>query len=301
MLKAINLSPGSFSSAFPGTSGVAAQEFLKQPGSCDAVMTWAPTQSNMGPNWWQSSWAQSDTAVEWILGAGKRCFVCVPSSDFTDDAYSNRLQWTCDTIERYPQCSVVVSNEPAFAGINSSDSAQLIRDAAEHAASVKSGSKHLLGPAEATFWGTPNVLKHLLAWTPPKGIRVDVAMHHYYDIVNGGARQTRTALAALTLLVRWHPNLFLTEGGFKYTTHTLPDFDPKNPANPATWAYTDSVSEEALQLRRVPLHFKWCGKQQRIALWANYEYIDSLWGGWASGLIAHDGTPHPLRAVWPKL
>jgi hypothetical protein len=302
MQKALNLTPELLLNRLNGgPNPVDVQRIVKSPDACDSIITWAPSQSNMGPNWWQSSWEQCDQAIEWALSTGKRTYVCISSPNYTDPSdYSLRLGWVCKVIERYPEASIVVSNEPVFAHIDSKTSAQLIKDATEYAASLKSGSKHLLGPAEATFWGTPNVLKHLLTWKPPKNVRVDVAVHHYYDLVNGGARQIRTALASLVPL-RWNPNLFLTEGGFQYHTQKTPGWNIDNPANPATWEYTSRVADEATQQRRVPLHYNWCAKQKRIALWANYEYVDSLWGGWASGLIGHDGTPHPVLPEWLKL
>jgi len=337
MQKAINVTP--FLIANPGPT----QTFLAAPGNADTVITWARSPS-WGPVW--GTWQWPDAAVQWALSHGKRCMVCVTSSDLLPGAgYADRLKLVCDTIDRYPQCSVIVSNEPAFAPdvasasalagatqpghdgtrealaaylagasllgasgprIPASESAQLMKDAAVHAAGLKpgTGSTHLLGPAEATFWGTPNCLKYLWGWTPPKGIRVDVAMHHYYDLVNGGARMTRTALAAMALLRlhgSWRPNLFLTEGGYIYHVGRTPAWSAADPSNPAGYEYLSRAADEAMQLQRMMRFYPWCEKQARIMLWANYEVIDSFSTGWASGLNGHDGTPHLILPHWAVL
>ena len=347
MLKAINVIQ--WLVANPGPT----QDFLATPGNVDTVITWARNPA-WGPTW--GAWEQSDEAVQWALSHGKRCMVCVTSSDLPPGwGYAERRQLVFDTIDRYPECSVIVSNEPSFAPavararslsvaaviddkaiamrpahdgtkealaaylrggpllasaagprIRASESAQLMKDAAEHAAGLKSGtgSTHLLGPAEATFWGTPNCLKYLWGYAPPKGVRVDVAMHHYYDLVNGGARMTRTALAAMKLLRlhgSWRPNLFLTEGGYIFHVGRSPAYNPADPSNPAGYEYLSRAADEAMQLQRIMRFYPWCKKQSQIALWANYEVVDSLSSGWASGPFAHDGTLKLILPHWAGL
>lgn len=247
MLKALNLSPDLLVDGSPPYLGSYAGDYIAEPGVCDAVVTWAPNWIYMHEDpslsaWAKPSWEKTDAAVQKILSAGKRCFVACSSIDASDAAkvnltvdYADRLDWVTRTIERYHECAIIVSNEPTFAGVHHEISAQLMRDTAEYAAGGKAGSRstHLLGPAEADpvvtekdgtqrLGYTPGVLGWLKAWSPPKRVRVDVAMHHYWDGVHGGAVGTRLALKALPDSAAWRPNLFLTEGFFTYATHKLP-------------------------------------------------------------------------------
>ena len=337
MLKTMNLDgPGydSVTSQFVRDSGTNAI-ILPMP-RWDLIQPQAPYFD--GPGYDITQCRQIDEQAAQVLADGRRLLLA-PMAGYPPWSYARRAQKVGKTpgkaarlapddltptgpwarylrfvMQRYPKAIPIVLNEPNFGFIEDAptmgkQTAQMLKTAASVAARV--GCPHILGPAMADTSDprgfTEGVLKALNwpwgkyhGWQPPK-VTVGWAHHPYVDIKRGNVTGIQHVLALLAKY-RWHSGsrIWLTEGGYQYNVHQDPN--PDYSADPATWHYNEPLSaQEHTQLVNVSENYAFCKGTGSVELWAQYGYRDSLWGGWASGLIAYDGTPHPLAAEWAKL
>lgn len=275
MLKALNLPPSELTPE--------AKAFILGSGT-RALITWAP-----GPG---GDWTVPQAQIAWAQQNGLRTLVAVSSHrDMPESAWVTRLR---DVLTRCRNSTVIIQNEPDYAGISVKGCAAQVKAAAIIAR--RAGHPHILACAAATAPYALRVMHALRHWSPPPGVKVGWAHHHYRDVGHGHPWAARMLLAGLRV-TRWDAGreLWLTEGGLIYRTAGGP------PPDPANYRYTHLAQDERRQLHNVTRHYRWCARHGRIALWANYEHVDSLWGGWASGLIAHGGTAHPLAERWKAL
>lgn len=274
MLKALNLPPSELSED--------AKQFIAS--GTQALVTWAPEPG--------ADWTTTLSQIAWAKDAGLRTLVAVSSHrGMPSEVWQMRIRYV---LSRCKDSIVIIQNEPDYAGIPVKDCAAQIRGGTEIAR--QEGHPHLLICAAATAPYALRVMHALRHWSPPVGLKVGWAHHHYRDVRHGRPWAVRMLLAGLRA-TRWDagPKLWLTEGGYIYRTAGGP------PPDPARYRYSDLAADERAQLLNVTRHYRWCERSNRVALWANYEHVDSLWGGWASGLIAHGGTPHPLHERWKAL
>jgi hypothetical protein len=317
MLKTMNL---------PMSEMPAAQAFLLEEGAADAIVLWAPEWAALQPAengpYDLVQLTDLDLWSKWVLEHGKKLLIAVPCA-YPPWSYGARSKkyGTVDTLPpddlhpqgawarylqllffRYPGATLIALNEPDYAFSKDPDAglhtAQMMMCAADVAARCR--HERILGPATATSAFAERVLRWLHNWKPP--VRVGWAHHQYRDVDAGDTREVATVLH---LLEKHHwrdgKKIWLTEGGYIYKT--TQSADPDYHADPATWSYADPLAlQELRQHCSVSHHYHWSrdlrAAQGVVECWANYEYVDAMWGGWASGLVRHDGTPHPLRDDW---
>jgi hypothetical protein len=320
MLKTLNL---------PMSEMAGAADFITRDGA-DQVVLWAPAWSAVQPAeggvYDMTQFALLDQWSEWVLHVKKPLLVAVPcdyptwsygvrskragSNAFTmppdDLAMSGGwARYIAFMMRRYPRARFIVLNEPEYAfshdPLAALHTSWMMRSAADIAHA--SGHAMVLGPATATSSFAKRVLHWLYAWKPP--VRVCWAHHHYRDVDADDHTEVAEVLSALGKH-RWRGgrSIWLTEGGYIYRTVHQPGYDYF--ADPAYWWYEPSLQQqERFQLDSVVRHYRWCRDLDpsvgKVECWANYEYVDALWGGWASGLVNHDGLPHPLHEAWLHL
>jgi hypothetical protein len=292
--------------------------YAKSSGT-NAIVLWAPSmttimpaQGVLAPN---SAWSNVDQLAAQVVSDGHTLLMC---------CFCEYPAWACDgsvpkdlspsgwwaqyvelVVRRYPHATVIVLNEPNYVtGLTGAVCAEMVKSAAIIAA--QAGATRILAPAVAGAYSsnlvgyTKGVLEGLGAgWRPPGNLNVGFAIHPYCDVKAGNTAGYDGVRAALKEY-GWHggQHVWCTEGGGLYGT--APDPDPPYPGDPTAYHYTNLAADEQTQLRNVSLHYAHA-KATGCQLWAQYEYQDSMWSGWASGLFANDGAAHPLAAAWAKL
>lgn len=282
-----------------------AKTFVKE--TCDGIVLWAPQWGKIEPHRGQvdgSQWAALDENVTWAHGM-LETFIAVPSalpswlSEWSTGTITLWSRYLARIMQRYPHTTLVVQNEPDHAGISPALCARLMRVASRVAADCH--HKRILGPAAATIYYSLNVLWQLRGFKPPKGVQVGFAFHDYIGVGKGQTWRLSALLAAMRAS-RWQDgqHLWLTELGYIFKTIGTPGAE--YPVDPGNWRYEEPLlTQERHQRENVLKHYRWAKRSGKVGMWANYEYVDSLWGGWASGMIAHDGQRHPLHDEWKKL
>jgi len=303
------------------------EQFIKDSGT-KAIVLWTPQwldvesvqgQRNM------SLFANTDANVAWARHIGLKVLLATatecPSWSFAGRAKSlpnatHQLPpddltqhgpwagWLKLIYKRYPDVLPIVLNEPNLVYWQDPDWGEHTATMMQTAALVahKAKIKHILGPACTTANATERMLVHLKDWDPP--VEVGCALHQYNDVHNGNHADVDGTLEALAK-ANWKNGrrVWLTEGGLHFATHTLSE---PPVADPSTWAYNPPQALQALkQFRNLTKHYRYCESMKPengiVEGWFNYEVIDSLWGGWASGVFWHDGTPKRMMKRWIKL
>jgi hypothetical protein len=302
MIKALNCPPKEWQAAD-------VQAWAAPPAHARALITWAPWPFNAAE---PPDWQAADRSVAWAHSHGKQVIVCLPTQGAppSQQAWEN---WAAGCLERYSKCLPVLTNEPMPA-LSATEVVAMTKTGCDLA--VAAGHRRVLIAATDAVSQALEVIKLLEGWRPPrlKGVRrlerlqVGYAHHHYNDVTyhDGRPVEVKQILAALRNAEWCRAGLWLTEGGYRYATHSLPG--ASYPADPAYHAYTQLAADEAAQLANVRAHYRAC-ERLGVKLWANYEVRDWLWGGWASGVIrAQNGPPgqgpdgpHPVASAWPLL
>jgi hypothetical protein len=297
-----------------------AQEFALQGGA--VLVVWAPSMSTIQPTqdqWIDASFDAPDAMVTWGQAHHKQVVIVADPSSYPAWVLGNSTERVAPTdisaegpwgtylrkvLEHYKgKATPIILNEPdyAFAAVNpwaahALVTAEMMKTGATIAHEV--GYEKILAPACATVSFAVRVLDQLEDWEPP--LKVVWCQHFYEDVMadlpTEGTPKTATLLTALKTHKWSNGYVWFTEGGYVYPVYQSQPVDYY--ADPATWHYTDLATGEAEQLRRMKAFFDWCTKADKIECLANYEYQDSLWSGWASGMVAYDGTAHPLREAW---
>lgn len=304
----------------------------------DALVVWAPYWDQLEPEPGQQDAAQLnafDTAVSLAHTAKLATYVAVGANTpawatvtqrkgrsvprgrdwrLAPDDRSEKGPWADYlrlVLDRHPNVQgVIVLNEPNACYMDGRESsatvsAEMLRTAANIWREL-GATPTLLGPATWSGHGALTFTEHVLAelsrtrdWAD--GLEVGWAHHHYSDVHAGHTFETRGVLELLRHHSHWggDDRVWLTEGGYQFNTVHKPGFDYY--ADPAFWTYEQPLADqEALQSSHVAKHVSWC-RTQKVAMWANYEYQDAMWGGWASGLTRADGTARPLHSRWAHL
>ena len=302
MIKALNLPPGGVTPE--------AIEFARNSGT-GTIILWAPGMAHYQE---RSAYDQLDGQIRLAHSAGRQVIICIPT-----DGGPRRLPPILETWTRYVwdvmvhyrvvAWAFILMNEPNAAFANHPAPAQMTATMIRRGAWVAQqlGVRRVLAPGTLNSVGfTERVLRNLNGflprwrhWKPPAGVWVGWAHHPYADVKAGSIQDTAGVLALLKKYWYDGPRLWLTEGGYVYDVHQTPN--PDYVADPSTWQYNlPLIAQEKRQRSNVWGHYEW-SKQHGVQLWANFEYQDSLWGGWASGFKAHDGVPHLLYADWSRL
>lgn len=276
-------------------------------GGADSIVLWAPAWMRLEPTQGQvdeSQWASLDAGVAWAREHKLPVFIAVLSNEMPawlgpwspHKVFLWRIYYLRRIMLRYPHATIIPLNEPDYADIPAPVAAHMMREAAAEAHAT--GHKQILAPATATLPYALKVLWHLRGYKPP--VRIGFAHHQYIDVGKGQTWVARSLLVALKMM-RWRDGqrLWLTEGGYIFPVTQDPG---ASGPDPATWHYKEPLADqEAKQFSGVLKHFLWAKSTGKVMMWATYEYKDSLWGGWASGLIRHDGTHRSLYSRWKVL
>ena len=288
-------------------------------GNVDALVLWSPNWKQLEPkrgHIHHREWHKYDRVIENAGEDGCPVYVAV-WSDVPDWASPAPLRAPTDRTPDGPWASflhsivtrhahvrgILAMNEPNLAYIADqqqaeANTAEMIGTADEilHEAGYKG---KLLVPATSDgpqFYDfTDKVLGYLQGWQPYN--KVEWAHHSYYDVKENTHRRAEAVLNLLSLR-QWagEDYLWITEGGYKFDTYKSEETGKFNYRAPL------SLQEHA-QVHNVSNHFHWAQQTGRVAMWANYGYQDKAWGGggFMSGLVRIDGTPHPLGKEWPRL
>lgn len=312
MLKAINTE-----FLAPATGAVGTIEFI-QNGGADAAIIWAPLWTTVEPEPGQhekSAWKVADANYATAVALGKPIYMAVSCEYplWAFDKHAHKLKdrtpngpivnfWQ-SIIDRYPKIDgLIYLNEPNlyFEGDPNRvrHTAELMITADKIAHSIGYDGL-LLGPAATDVRDGRGIrfLKDVLTELHRQNFKPishhGVASHHYGDVKAGSVHGVKNVVRLIDQA--WlgdEKNLFLTEGGLVYDTHSVGKY---------VYDYDKPLEKQELKYHHHMLrHLRWCRRSGRVALWANYTLQDEPngGGGFMSGLFKTDGTPHMALTDW---